>query len=154
MTKDFDRQAHKQSSWTRTLHQNLQPATPLWRPYQISSTWVGGCWQMTAMRWKFPRTWRKPTSNGASYAASWLGSMMMGLFYKAMVQAVLLYGTETWNLMQPLWSLLWSFHHQCAHYLAQMTITQLDNGTWVPHHLQWQGSRQDLQLLRSTFSKG
>jgi len=27
---------------------------------------------------------------------------VMGLFYKAMVQAVLLYGAETWNLTQPL----------------------------------------------------
>jgi len=56
---------------------------------------------------------------------------MMGLFYKAMVQAVLLYGTETWNLMQPLLRMLCSFHHCCACYLAWMMITQLDNGEWV-----------------------
>jgi len=55
----------------------------------------------------------------------------MGLFYKATVQAVLLYGAETWTLTQPLRRMLCSFHHRCARYLARMTITQLDNGTWV-----------------------
>jgi len=64
----------------------------------------------------------------------------MGLFYKAMVQAVLLYGTETWNLTQPLRRLLCSFHHQYARYLARMTITQLDNGDWVspPSAVAWE----------------
>ncbi len=60
--------------------------------------------------------------------ASW---HVMGLFYKAMVQAVLLYGTETWNLTQPLLQMLCSFHHHCTCYLTWMTITQLDNGEWV-----------------------
>ena len=56
---------------------------------------------------------------------------VMGLFYKATVQAVLLYGAETWNLTQPLLRMLRSFHHRCARYLARMTITQLENGEWV-----------------------
>ncbi len=43
---------------------------------------------------------------------------VMGLFYKATVQVVLLYGAETWNLMQPLLRMLRSFHHRCACYLA------------------------------------
>jgi len=56
---------------------------------------------------------------------------MMGLFYKATEQAVLLYGAETWNLTQPILRMLQSFHHCCACYLARMTITQLENGEWV-----------------------
>ncbi len=56
---------------------------------------------------------------------------MMGLFYKATVQAVLLYAAETWNLMQPLLRMLHSFHHRCACYLTRMRITQLENGEWV-----------------------
>jgi len=55
----------------------------------------------------------------------------MGLFYKATVQAVLLYGAETWVLTQPLRRLLCSFHHRCARYLARMEHTQLEDGTWT-----------------------
>jgi len=39
---------------------------------------------------------------------------LMGLFYKATIQAVLLHGAKTWTLMQPLLRLLCSFHHRCA----------------------------------------
>jgi len=56
---------------------------------------------------------------------------IMGLFYKATIQAVLLYGAETWTLTQPLLRLLRSFHHRCARYLARMSNTQLADGTWV-----------------------
>ena len=56
---------------------------------------------------------------------------IMGLFYKATVQSVLLYGAETWTLTQPLLRLLRSFHHRCARYLARMTHTQLEDGTWT-----------------------
>jgi len=57
---------------------------------------------------------------------------IMGLFYKATVQAVLLYGAETWTLTQPLLRLLRSFHHRCARYLSRMVNTQNEDGTWTP----------------------
>jgi len=53
------------------------------------------------------------TQQGASHWA-------MGLFYKDIVQAILQHGAETWTLTQPLLSMLWSFHHCCAQYLACM----------------------------------
>jgi len=56
---------------------------------------------------------------------------VMGMFYKATVQAVLLFGAETWTLTQPLIRLLKSFHHRCARYIARMENTQLEDGTWV-----------------------
>ena len=55
---------------------------------------------------------------------------VMGHFYKATVQAVLLHGEETWTLTQPLLRLLKSFHHRCARYLARMYNVQLADGTW------------------------
>jgi len=55
---------------------------------------------------------------------------VMGLFYKATVQAVLLHGAETWTLTQPLLRLLTSFHHRCARYLARMYNVQHADGTW------------------------
>jgi len=56
---------------------------------------------------------------------------VMGLFYKATIQAVLLYGAETWSLTQPLLRRLCSFHHRCARYLARSPMTQKEDGTWV-----------------------
>jgi len=56
---------------------------------------------------------------------------VMGCFYKATVQSVLLFGAETWTLTQPLLRLLKSFHHRCARYLARMVNTQDENGNWV-----------------------
>jgi len=55
----------------------------------------------------------------------------MGLCYKAIVQAILLYGAEMWTLMQPLTCLLNSFHHCCACYLARMVNTQDGEGKWI-----------------------
>jgi len=65
---------------------------------------------------------------------------MMGLFYKVMVQAVLLYGAKTWNIMHPLLQMLCSFHHHCTHYLTRMMITQLENGEWIcpPSAVVWE----------------
>jgi len=56
---------------------------------------------------------------------------VMGLFYKATIQAILLYGAETWTLTQPLLRLLNSFHHRCARYLARMVNTQDEDGEWT-----------------------
>ncbi len=56
---------------------------------------------------------------------------VMSLFYKATVQAILLYSAEMWTLTQPLLHLLHSFHHRCAWYLARMVNTQNADGTWT-----------------------
>jgi len=56
---------------------------------------------------------------------------VMGYFYKATVQAVLLFGAKTWSLTQPLLRRLCSFHHRCARYLTRRPMTQLDYGTWI-----------------------
>jgi len=70
------------------------------------------------------------TRRGASHR-------LMGLFYKATTQAVLLHGAETWTLTQPLLRMLRSFHHRCARYLARMVNVQRPDGTWScpPSHL-------------------
>jgi hypothetical protein len=55
---------------------------------------------------------------------------IMGKFYKAIVQAVLLYGSETWVISQRLLRLLDSFHNRCARYIARRHIRQNEDGTW------------------------
>ena len=38
----------------------------------------------------------------------------MAYFYKAVVQAVLLYGSESWVLTQKMWKAVEGFHSSCA----------------------------------------
>jgi hypothetical protein len=54
----------------------------------------------------------------------------MGMFYKAVVQAVLLYGCETWTLTNPMIKTLESFHHRVARRIARMTPTRQPDGSW------------------------
>ena len=55
----------------------------------------------------------------------------MAYFYKAIVQAVLLYGSESWVLTQKMWKAVESFHNCCARYIAGEHIRQKPNGEWV-----------------------
>ena len=54
----------------------------------------------------------------------------MSYFYKAVVQAVLLYGSATWVTSPRMLCILNSFHHRCACYIAQDHIKQLEDGSW------------------------
>ena len=55
----------------------------------------------------------------------------MGYFYKAIVQAVLLYGSATWVVTERLSQVLDSFYHRCAWFIARDFICQCPNGTWI-----------------------
>ena len=57
-----------------------------------------------------------------------------GMFYKAVVQAVLLFGSETWVRTQTMDKLLSGFHHRVARRLSGH-MPRLHNGVWVypPH---------------------
>jgi hypothetical protein len=55
---------------------------------------------------------------------------VMGYFYKAIVQAVLLYAAETWVVTERSMKALNSFHHRCARHIAGDHIRQNPNGEW------------------------
>ena len=55
----------------------------------------------------------------------------MAYFYKAVVQAVLLYGSESWVITTKMWRALNSFHHRCARYIAGEHIRQRPDGEWT-----------------------
>jgi hypothetical protein len=57
-------------------------------------------------------------------------SRVMGCFYLAVVQAKLLYGSETWVLSQRLLKHLESFHNRCARAIAHRPIQRHADGTW------------------------
>jgi hypothetical protein len=54
----------------------------------------------------------------------------MAKFYMAIVQAVLLFGSETWALTKDMERRLDSFHHRCARHLTHRHIQQKPDGTW------------------------
>ena len=54
----------------------------------------------------------------------------MGMFYKGIVQAILLYGCETWTLTNPMIKVLEGFHHKVARRIAGMMPTRLPSGDW------------------------
>ena len=55
----------------------------------------------------------------------------MAYFYKAVVQAVLLYGSESWVLTQKMWKAVESFHSSCARYIVGEHIRQRPDGEWI-----------------------
>ena len=54
-----------------------------------------------------------------------------GFFYKAILQSVLLYGSETWVITPPKLQLLRSFHHRVARYIVGKHIQELPDGSYV-----------------------
>ena len=55
----------------------------------------------------------------------------MGYFYKAIVQAVLLYGSETWVVADSVLKQLRSFHHRAARFISQRHIRPNGEGNWI-----------------------
>ena len=59
----------------------------------------------------------------------------MAKFYITVVQAVLLYGADSWTISQRNENKLDSFHRQAVRYLTNTHIQKLNNGQWVhPTH--------------------
>jgi hypothetical protein len=80
-------------------------------------------------RGKWAKLGRLLTREGAN-------PMSMGIFYKVIVQTVLLYGSESWVISSAQMKQLRSFHHRCARYIARRHIKQKEDGTWFhpPSH--------------------
>ena len=55
---------------------------------------------------------------------------VMGYFYKAIVQAVLLYGSESWTLSESMLQRIRSFHSRVARYICRRHIRKLEDDTW------------------------
>jgi hypothetical protein len=64
----------------------------------------------------------------------------MAKFYMAVVQAVLLYGAESWTITGKNWKRLRSFHKRAMRYMTGQHIRKDDDGIWTfPDHkeLEW-----------------
>ena len=66
---------------------------------------------------------------------------MYGKFNIAIVQAVLLYGVDSWVITEKNWKKLRAFHNRALRYMTGRHIKKKEDGTWEhPCHvdLQWQ----------------
>jgi hypothetical protein len=79
--------------------------------------------QLSQAREKWGRMNRVLASQGAS-------PRTRGYFYKAIIQAVLLYGSESWTLSNRTLQLFRSFHARVARHLTGRHIRPLEDGTW------------------------
>ena len=79
--------------------------------------------QLSRARSKWGRVGKVLSAEGAS-------PRVMGYFYKAIVQAILLYGSESWTISQTMLKRLRRFHSRVARYICRRHIRQLENGTW------------------------
>ena len=67
--------------------------------------------------------------------AEGVGARVMGRFYVAIVQAVLLYGAESWTITTSDWRRLRTFHNQVVRYITRCHILKRGDGTWeIPDH--------------------
>ena len=75
-------------------------------------------------------------------------AMTMAKFYMAVVQAVLLYGSDSWVITNRNWKKLRAFHNNALRYMTGRHIRKLDDGTWQhPCHkdLQWKCGLFDIE---------
>jgi hypothetical protein len=68
---------------------------------------------------------------GKVLSSQGVNAKTMGYFYKAIVQAVLLYGSESWTLTEGTMNKLRSFHSRVARYLTGRHIRPNADGTWT-----------------------
>ena len=52
------------------------------------------------------------------------------MFYKAAVQAILLFGSDTWVVTPGISQILGSFHHRVAHRMRGMKPQCVEGGNW------------------------
>jgi hypothetical protein len=55
---------------------------------------------------------------------------VMSVFYRTIIQSVLLFGSETWTLTQRQMQLIASFHNQCARSITRRWNRQDEDGEW------------------------
>jgi len=56
---------------------------------------------------------------------------IFGMFYKAVVQTVLLCGCESWTMTDAMWTVLKGFHHRAVRRMADMMAYRGPGGGWI-----------------------
>ena len=74
-------------------------------------------------------------------------------FYRAVVQSVLLFGSETWVLSERMLKMLESFHNRCARFIARDFIQQRPDGSWQLPHTAAVLNKCDLETVHTYITK-
>ena len=56
---------------------------------------------------------------------------IMSIFYKVIIQTILLYGSESWVINEKVRDKLRTFHNRCARFITGCFITKEEDGTWI-----------------------
>jgi len=76
-----------------------------------------------------------PAANGASFPSfspeKVLTPRIFGMFCKAVVQTVLLFGCESWTVTDAIWNVLKGFHHRAAGRMADIMAHGGPCGGWI-----------------------
>ena len=102
--------------------------------------------QLAKARLKWGRFGRVLRTTGAPWS-------VLGYFYKAVVQAVLLYGSETWTTSKFGLRNLHSFHRRSARYITGTHIRQTEEGNWFFPSMPDVLSRASLYTLDEYIAK-
>ena len=78
---------------------------------------------------------------------------VMASFYKAIVQSVLLFASETWCPTDRQWKMLETFHNRCARHITRRHNTPNEDGTWNCPDMETTLREANLQPIRHYVEK-
>ena len=111
----------KQTATIIKIHRGM----PLGRPLSSTdSDWPALFYNLRKARAKWARVSRMLAREGANPRIS-------GMFYKAIVMSVLLFGSETWVISSSMLKTLEGFHHRVARQLTGRQPRRRNANTWV-----------------------
>ena len=117
---------------------SLLTSTLSWR-YPLSSTWGGFCRSKMTTGWRWLGTCRERGRNGCICCGYLLGkgldAGMSGIFYTAVVQADVVYGSDLWFVSSRIGKALGGFRHQVIRWLTRHIPHWRGDGKWTYLHL-------------------
>jgi len=78
---------------------------------------------------------------------------IFGMFYKAVVQTVLLFGCESWTMTDAMWTVLKGFHYRAARRMADMMAYRGPGGGWIYPSLEEALKKAGLYTMEHYVSK-
>ena len=77
----------------------------------------------------------------------------MGVFYRTIVQAILLFGSETWSLTKCQMAMVRSFHNQCTRNITRRWNYKKEDGTWFIYDMKETLQKAGLQPVEEYIAR-
>jgi len=78
---------------------------------------------------------------------------IFGMFCKAVVQTVVLFGCESWTVTDAVWTVLKGFHHQAVRRMVDMMACRGPGGGWIPPSLEEALKKAGVHTMERCVSK-